>query len=84
MLDYPKNRIYAIIPKAKVKSLIGDVLEVVRKSIDENFIVWDFPMQDKKVKELKKDSDIKLYSHDQILEVMASKEWSRSLNLNEQ
>ena len=77
MSNYPKNRTYAIIPVDKITTLIGDVLDVARKSIDGQFIIWDFPKGSLVLNTLLADPEIKLLSHEQALALMATDAWEK-------
>lgn len=77
MRNYPKNRTYVIIPIEKTLSCVGSVLEVCRKSLDRKFMVWDYPEKSEVLDKLKKDDKIKLLSHADVLELMATDEWQK-------
>ena len=75
MADYPQNRVYCVLPLEKVKECVGDVLECARKSVDGKFIVWDFAADDVRLEELRRDSELKFFTHDEILKAMSSAAW---------
>ena len=74
---YPKNRTYAIIPAEKVGTLIGNVLDVARKSIDGKFIIWDFQKDSPVLNTLLADPDIKLLTHEEALALMSTDAWQK-------
>jgi hypothetical protein len=74
--QYPENQIYCIVPIKNVLARVGNVLEVCRKSIDGNFMIWKYHKQAEYLTSLKRDSTIKLYSHAEILKIMATPKWS--------
>jgi len=76
MLNYPNNRIYAIIPVYKVFGLIGCVEDVARKSLDGQLIIWDFDKDDKNIDTFKKHSDIRFFTYQEALIKMQEPEWS--------
>ena len=83
MDSYPKNQIYVIVPVTQVGSLVGDFLEVARKSLDEKFIIWNFARKDKKKQESLKHNDIKLLRHDEALKLMGTDKWFKPIEITE-
>ena len=77
MENYPENRTYAIIPVEKVGTLIGNVLDIARKSIDKKFIVWDFPKDSLILNTLLSEPNIKLLTHKEAITLMSTNAWAK-------
>ena len=77
MKNYPDNQIYVIMPIEKTSSAVGDVLDICRKSLDGKFMVWSYVKGSKILDNLDEDYKIKLYSHAEILKIMATEAWSK-------
>lgn len=80
MLEYPKNRTYTITPIRIFEKYFPEFLDVARKTLDEKFVVWDFPNNAKILKTLNKEIEIKFHTHDKILLKVNSEKWSRPEN----
>ena len=80
MNEYPQNRAYAIIPIDDVENSIGDVLDIIHKSLNKKFAVWDFDSGNEKIlNKLQENKNIKILNHTQAKELMLSKEWANPL-----
>lgn len=75
MSAYPENQTYCIVPIADCFASVGNVLSVARKSIDQKFMVWHYEKKSPCLDTLKKNVNIKLLTHSQVLNLMASDIW---------
>lgn len=77
MIQYPKNRIYAIIPIEIFKKYLGKYFDVARKSLDGKSVIWKFKKNDEILKKIKQEKEIKFYSHNNALQKMKLETWSK-------
>lgn len=80
---YPKNRRYVIFPASKAVLTLSSLQEVARKSIAQDFTIWDYPEGDPILKKFAADPDIKVLTHSETLALMATKEWAPTEELTE-
>jgi len=77
MEKYPENQIYCIVPVSEVVKLVGEVLDIARRSLDKKFIVWHYNKDNEKLKEFLKYDTVKLLSHAEALKLMATEVWQK-------
>ena len=76
MKEYPQNRTYILCPVGLATANIGNVLELARHRLDRQYIIWDYPENSPKIKELSALTQIKILTHAQARNEVSKKEWT--------
>ncbi len=69
------NRIYAVIPIEKAPLYVKSIITQGRLSMDGRFLIWDENWNPIALAHMKQDQDVKLLTHKQALELMATEQW---------
>jgi len=81
MNSYPKNRKYLIIPRGKVKQILGKDEFKAKEDNDKGKVIWDFDEKDKRLKEFEKLEGVEVFNHGDAMKEMQKKKWKKKDSL---